>query len=99
MSQNPSSYLPPTGYSYGMSPDDPLSHARRAGILMIVLGILMLLQGTCSGISSMSLTPDEIQKQINMMPPEAQQMYSPHLLRVSGMVMCGMVQVCGVFFL
>ena len=60
MSQYPSPYQPPQQYpiGYGGYPNpygDPLAPARRAGIAMIVLGILALLMGGCFSVMGASL--------------------------------------------
>src|SRR5439155_10922330 len=59
MSQYPSPYQPPQqyppGYGYPSQYADPLTPARRAGITMIVLGILSLLMGGCLSAVGASL--------------------------------------------
>jgi hypothetical protein len=44
---DPSSYPYPPSYGYSAYGTDPQAPARRAGLMMVVLGILMLLGGAC----------------------------------------------------
>lgn len=67
MSQYPSPYPPQSPQQFGYAPtmDDPRLPARRAGIFMIVLGILMLLMGGCMGAVGVALP-----SLMGQMPPE-----------------------------
>jgi len=47
MSMYPSPYLPPGVQQYYSAPVDPLRHAKRASLLMFIIGPLILLGGTC----------------------------------------------------
>jgi hypothetical protein len=63
MSQYPSPYSPPSfvptaGDAVG--PQDPLAGARRAATLMLVVGGLIFLLGSCNTITSFVVSPQEI---------------------------------------
>jgi hypothetical protein len=60
--QPPYGASPAIDYSRFMPPghDDLLAPARRAGVLMMVLGVLISFMGACNGGSAMLLTPEKM---------------------------------------
>jgi hypothetical protein len=58
----------PYAHAYAQPYSDPQAPARRAGVMMVVLGILLLLLGTCTGAASPLLKLDE-------MPPESREQF------------------------
>ncbi|HSV14434.1 MAG TPA: hypothetical protein VLI90_09250 [Tepidisphaeraceae bacterium] len=68
MSQYPSPYSPPPQYpgGYYPAPPDPLAPAKRASLMMFILGPLVILAGTClslfaSALNQVTLQPDQQQ--------------------------------------
>jgi hypothetical protein len=103
MSQYPSPYSPPPGdprdaVSYDMMTRDPIGPARNAGTLMLVLGVLMLLYGTCNGISSLTTTNEqfveEMQKISNQPSP-----IPVGMMRTLGAIFSGAIVVLAIFML
>src|SRR4051794_20268969 len=93
MSQFPQTYPPPTsGY------EDPLSPAKRASILMIVLGALMLLYGLCNGMSTFIIDNAQLEKQMNMFSKEPSP-FSPQTMRTITVIFSALVMGVGIFML
>jgi hypothetical protein len=98
MSQYPSPYSPPPPYPpqqtfgyYPMPQGDPLAPAKRASILMFVLGALVLLGGTCIGAMSAAM------RSVNFPPEQKQQM--DQWEQMAGMPVERLFLVIGVFLL
>jgi hypothetical protein len=109
------SYYPPT-YSpppYGSSPavdfsqfappgqDDLLAPARRAGILMIVLGVLIALMGACNGGSALLLTPEKMAENQAAMRqlgwPDSP--IKPETTRIASAIAGGLTLLVGIIFI
>lgn len=99
--QPPHQPYQPNYYGYGDTPggDDPLVPARRASILMYVLGGLTLLGGLCCGgvgimlPNVMSQRPDLFSQA--ELPPEA----TPGLIQGVFLVLAGLVLLCGIAYI
>jgi hypothetical protein len=83
----------PYGYNfdyyqpYGQPTGDPLGPARRAGMLMYVLGGLLAVVGACNGVSSLATSPQQIlQQQAEFMPAGQQSPLSPEATRTMAVV-------------
>ena len=78
MSQYPPQQYPPQlppGYGhehlgYGAPGPHPLAPARRAGVMLFIVGGLMLLCGTCLGVAPWALPMDKLLVQSNVPLPQ-----------------------------
>ncbi len=92
MSQYPPPYSPPSfDYYQPAQPGTPdlLAPARRASIVMFVVGVLFLVCGGYIGIASSVLNMNQIlEQQRPSLPPEAQGMFTPEILRAYFVGIC-----------
>ena len=110
MSQPPESpppSYPDQGYSpqYGFMPyyltppDDLLGPARRASLMLFILGGVFLLAGTCIGsliLSANQAVLADMIAQMKRMNPEQAGAFTPTLLRTAYGIMAGVVVMAGV---
>jgi hypothetical protein len=85
---------PPIGYTY-----DPygqyLGPARRAGLLMIILGSLVAVYAVCNGTIMFALPADQLMRSNPMMTREAAQ-FSPDALKTIGVIVSILMLVVGI---
>lgn len=100
MSQYPSPYSPPSYTpTYGMFPD-VLAPARRAGLLMIVLGALMFVYALCNGGSTALLSSEEMQKfQQDLTTAAGESPFSSETMRRMTLVFSGIIALLGVLYI
>jgi hypothetical protein len=89
----PMPYQTPAGYSY-----DPfgqhLGPARRAGILMIILGALVAVYAACNAIAMFAVPADQLMRNNPMMTKEAAQI-SPDVLKTTGVIVSVLILLVG----
>jgi hypothetical protein len=89
--QQPYPY-PQQGYPYGSSAADPLAPAKRASILMFVLGGLSMIGGVCCGVMGAMLPQILAQQPEIQMPAEV----TADMMQVGLVVAAGIVVLYGV---
>ena len=104
MTQYPSPYSPPPagyGMSYGYGvPEDLLAPARRAGLLMIILGALTIVVGLCMGLCSVMLP-----QMLDQMQPDQRDMFDqmqqriPFSLSTFLLIMAIMMLAVGIIYI
>jgi hypothetical protein len=99
MSQYPSPYSAPVYTpTYGMFPD-VLAPARRAGILLIVLGSLMFIYALCNGGSTAILSTEEMRKVQQDFSAVGESPFSPETMRKATVIFSGVVAVLAIGFI
>ncbi len=96
MSQYPVGYDPQYAFwsYYSPAPEALLAPAKWAGWVMIVLGTLLLLLGTCNGVTSYVVSDETLLKQIQEMPKqETPFTITPDLMRTLNLVMAIVIAV------
>jgi hypothetical protein len=92
----------PVDFSSFVPPGQPdlLAPARRAGLLMIVLGVLVALMGACNGGSAALITPEQVTEQQATMRelgvPDSP--IKPETQRIGTMILGGLTLLVGILF-
>jgi hypothetical protein len=105
MTQSP--YTPPSGpqsqhfgYYAGSQEPDPLAPARRASVLMWVLGGLMMLLGVCNVVTAFASPMEEVlHRQEAMMPSGQTPPLTAEQFRIATIAMAGVIFVIGAIVL
>ncbi|HEX8521502.1 MAG TPA: hypothetical protein VF669_04540 [Tepidisphaeraceae bacterium] len=84
----------------GNAPFQPRSYARRAGTLLMILGILMASFGLCNAVTAARVSPEQmLAEQAKLLPPDQPMPLTPEQFRMLAVVMAVAIVIAGLVLL